>query len=315
MRVEFKDYYETLGVPRDADGKAIKRAFHKLARRYHPDHNPDDAEAEARFKAITEAYEVLSDPEKRAKYDRFGQAWNRHSQAGGPGGFDWSGWAPGPGQGQTRRYTAEDLESIFGASGGGGFSDFFETLFGRGAGAPRRAPTMGQAGRDLEQAVEISFDESFHGARRILNKDGRRLEVSIPPGVRTGSRVRMRGEGMPGQGGGAAGDLYLLVEVTPDPRYERREDDLHVQVPVPVATAALGGEVRVPTPDGEVQLKLPPGTQNGRRFRLRGRGMPRLKAPDSRGDLYAVVELRLPEPLTEAERALFEELRKLRPEG
>ena len=315
--MDFKDYYQTLGVPRDADEKAVKRAYRKLARRYHPDHNPGDAAAEAKFKEVTEAYEVLSDPDKRAKFDRFGQAWKHYEQGGAPGGFDWSAWGPGAG-GTTRVYTSDDIGDLFGGHGGGGFSDFFEALFGRagGSGAQRSAArSVGVRGQDVEQNVAVSLHEAYHGATRLFSKDGRRLEVSIPPGVRTGSRVRVRGEGVPGPGGGQAGDLYLVVQVERDPRFERREHDLYVEVEIPLATAVLGGEVRVPAPAGDVTLTIPPETQNGRRFRLRGKGMPQLKDPRQHGDLYAIADVRLPTGLTADERALFEQLRALRPAG
>lgn len=322
--LEYKDYYEILGVPRNADEKAIRRAFRKLAREYHPDVNPNDPTAEERFKEITEAYEVLSDAEKRKKYDQFGREWKRHEQAGETGGFDWGPWvqqAPGAGgRGQRVQYTytsPEDLEELF---GGTGFSDFFEALFGGGPAArpATRRPGVGRGaqrqlrGRNLEQPIQVSLSEAYHGASRILSKDGRRLEVRIPPGVRTGSKVRLTGEGGPGPGGSPAGDLYLLVEVADDPRFERRGNDLHTEVEVPLVVAVLGGEVRVPTLDGDVALKVPPETQNGRRFRLAGKGMPKLKSPEEHGDLYAELFVRLPTGLTDEERKLFEQLRDAR---
>jgi curved DNA-binding protein len=313
--MEYKDYYEILGVPRDADEKAIKRAFRSLARKHHPDLNPDDPEAEKRFKDINEAHEVLGDAEKRAKYDSFGKEWRRYQTAGAPGGFDWNQWSAGqaPGGTQYTYASAEDLESLFG--GGGGFSDFFETLFGRPrapAGGGRRVSP--RRGHDLEHPVAVTLEEAFHGTQRRIQKDGRMLEVSIPAGVRTGSKVRMRGEGQAGAAGGPAGDLMLRIEVLPHPRFERRGDDLHTTVEVPVAIAALGGEVPVETLTGPVQLRVPPETQNGRRIRLRGKGLPAVSDPDRRGDLYATVSLRLPTGLSAEERQLFERLRALRAE-
>lgn len=315
--MDYKDYYQSLGVPRDADGKAIKRAYHKLARRYHPDHNPGDASAEAKFKEVTEAYEVLGDPDKRSKYDRFGQAWKHYQQAGAGGDFDWGAWGAGPGQ--ARAYTSEDIGSLFGE---GGFSDFFEALFGRrgdrGSGLGGRAPgprSVVDRGRDVEQRVAVTLHEAYHGTTRLFSKDGRRLEIAIPPGVRTGSRVRVRGEGMAGPGGHAPGDLYLVIEVEPDPRFERHGDDLHVHLDLPLFAAILGGEARVPTPAGDLTLTIPAETPNGRRIRLRGKGMPLLKEPNRHGDLYAEVTVRLPTGLSADERALFEQLRALRPSG
>jgi curved DNA-binding protein len=319
--MEYKDYYETLGVSRDADEKEIKRAFHRLARQYHPDVNPGDSGAEERFKEINEAYEVLSDLEKRAKYDQLGADWARYQRAGGrPGDFDWSRWTTGvPGEGQrvhVRYGTPEDLEDLFG--GASPFSDFFTQIFGGtrpGTTAGRAEPggfeyrVRPQQGRDYQQEVEIGLREAYQGTTRVLQKDGRRLEVKIPPGAHTGTRVRMAGEGGPGAAGGASGDLYLRVKVMPDPQFERQGDDLHVTVPVDLYTAILGGEVRVPTLSGPVMLTIPPETQNGRVFRLRGKGMPRLQQPDQGGDLYAKVNVRLPTDLGPRQKELFEELR------
>ena len=319
--MEYKDYYETLGVSRDADEKEIRSAFRRLAREYHPDLNPNDASCEERFKEINEAYEVLSDPEKRAKYDRLGAEWQRYQQAGErPGGFNWGQWtseAPGEGQRVHVQYgTPEDLEDIFG--GGSPFSDFFTSIFGgmggRAPGGRRQAypyQPRPQRGQDYEQEVEITLREAYRGTKRILQKDGRRLEVTIPPGARTGTRVRMSGEGGPGAAGGESGDLYLRVRVLPDPVFEREGDDLRVTVPVDLPTAVLGGEARVPTLNGPVMLTIPETTQNGKVFRLRGKGMPRLGNPQQHGDLYALVNVRLPTSLTPRQRELFEELRRV----
>jgi curved DNA-binding protein len=295
--MEYKDYYQTLGVPRDASDKDIKRAYRKLAREYHPDAKPGDKAAEEKFKSINEANEVLSDPEKRKKYDAFGADWERYQQAGGqPGGFDFSRWAaqPGGGQWQFRQGAPDDLADLFGQ--GGQFSDFFSTLFGGGAAGPRpRQRAAGpRRGQDFEHPVRISFEEAFHGAARVFQLDGKRIEARIPAGVRTGSRVRLSGQGGQGAGGGPGGDLYLAIEVEPDSRFERRGDDLYTDLDVDLFQAALGGEVRVLTPEGAVALKLPARTQAGRTFRIRGKGMPILGG-QGRGDLFARVRLVLPE--------------------
>jgi len=316
--MEYKDYYQTLGVKRDADAKEIKRAFRRLARQHHPDVNPGNKAAEERFKEINEAYEVLSDADKRRKYDQLGSEWARYQQGGGrPGDFDWSQWAAGaPGaQGQrvhVRYGTPEDLQDLFG--GASPFSDFFSQIFGgMGAGA---APggyeyqVRPQRGQDYEQEVEISLQEAYHGATRALQKDGRRLEVKIPAGARSGTRVRMAGEGAAGAAGGTAGDLYLRVRVLPDPQFERRGDDLHVTLPVDLYMAVLGGQVQVPTLSGPVMLTIPAGTQNGRAFRLRGKGMPRLRQADQYGDLFAKIDVQLPMDLSPRQRELFEELQR-----
>ena len=323
--MEYKDYYQTLGVSKDASKDEIKKAYRKLARQYHPDMNPDDPTAEARFKEINEAHEVLSDPDKRAKYDRFGAQWQQYQQAGGqPGGFDWSQWAAHPG-GQTRTVSPEEFEQMF---GGSGFSDFFETLFGGLGGRGSRRSTGGfgfdgdpfggqqvrtRQGQDIEYPLEITLSEAFHGTRRTLQwEDGRKTEARIPRGVRTGSRVRLTGKGQPGIGGAPAGDLYLLVNVLPDPVFERDGNDLRAEVPVDLYTLLLGGTVQVASIDRSVQLKIPAETQNGKVFRLRGLGMPHMRQPDQRGDLLVRVQAQLPQHLTAQERKLFQELRALR---
>jgi curved DNA-binding protein len=313
--MEYKDYYKVLGVDKKATEKEIKRAFRRLARGCHPDVNPNDPKAEERFKEINEAYEVLSDAEKRGKYDQLGADWQRWQGTGGrPGDYDWSRWSSGgPGQGTYVRYgTPEDLENLF--DGAGPFSDFFSQIFG-GMGARPGAggyqyEMRPQRGQDYEQEVEISLQEAYQGTARVLQKEGQRLEIKIPAGAKTGTRVRMSGEGGTGATGGPAGDLYLRVSVLPDPRFERKGDDLHTTVPVDLYTMVLGGEIRVPTLGGEVVLTIPAGTQNGRSFRLRGKGMPHLRQPEQFGDLYAKVEVRLPTRLTPRQRELFEELRR-----
>jgi curved DNA-binding protein len=341
--VEYQDYYATLGVPRTATEKEIRTAYRKLARKHHPDVNPGNKSAEDRFKQINEAYEVLSDAEKRKKYDELGSRWREYEQweraqaagaAGGagqaPGGqrgqpFDWQGFGgggPGGVRYEYRTSSDEDLRDLFGEEAP--FSDFFETFFGSAGTAGtsrtasprpggRRASRRGRSGSDLDHPVEVSLADAYRGttvelALRLPDGKTRRLEVKIPPGVRTGSRVRIAGQGQPGEGGGQAGDLYLVVSVQPDPRFERRGDELHTQVRAPLGTLVLGGEVKLPTPDGRtLALTVPQGTQDGRIFRLRGQGMPRLGKTEARGDLHAEVHARLPEHLSARERELFEE--------
>lgn len=311
--MDFKDYYQTLGVARDASEKDIKSAFRKLARQYHPDHNPNDKASEEKFKGVNEAYEVLSDPDKRKKYDAFGADWQRYEQQGGqPGGFDFSQWAAqqGAGGGQPRGRTArpEDFENLFG--GGEDHSDFFSTLFGGGQ-ARTGARARPRRGQDYEHTLHVSFAEAFNGSTRVLQLDGKRIEAKIPAGVRTGSRVRLAGQGAPGANGAAAGDLFLQIEVDPDARFERRGDDLYADVPVDFYAAALGGEVPVPTPDSSVTLKIPARTNTGQTFRLRGKGMPVLGGA-GRGDLYARAKIVLPENLSDAEIAGLRELAEQR---
>jgi curved DNA-binding protein len=321
--VEYRDYYAILGVPRTATEKEIRAAYRRLARQYHPDVNPGNKEAEERFKQINEAYEVLSDPEKRRKYDQLGarwkeyEQWERARQAAGqsarPEEFEWFvEGAPGAAQYTRRTLTEDDLRDLFGETGP--FSDFFETFFGRPGRAESPRP---RRGADLEAAVEVTLDEAYRGTTRQLTLEDaagatRRIEVTIPPGVDEGTRVRIAGQGAPGRAGGPPGDLYLVVHVRPDPRFERRGDDLYVREQVPLATLLLGGEVRVSTPDRRtLALKIPPGTPDGQVFRLRGQGMPRLGRPDQRGDLHVEVHARLPERLTPRQRELLEEFARL----
>lgn len=316
--MEYKDYYQTLGVNKNASQDEIKKAYRKLARKHHPDVNPGDKSAEERFKGINEAYEVLSDPEKRQKYDRFGAQWQQNERAGGhPEDFDWAQWRAQPGGTHTRTVNPEDFEQVF---GGAGFSDFFETLFG-GAGRRRAADFGEQAyyqprprrGRDVEHTVQVTLEEAFRGTTRALQwEDGSKIEAKLPRGVRTGSRVRLSGKGESGTGDGAAGDLYLKVEVAPHPVFQRDGDDLKVAVPVGLYTALLGGKREVLSLDRTVKLTIPPETANGRVFRLGGLGMPNLRNPEQRGDLYATVEVQLPQHLSQEEKELFQQLQNLR---
>lgn len=300
LRAMAKNYYDILGVKRDAPEKEIRQAYRRLARKYHPDVNPGDKAAEAAFKEINEANEVLSDPEKRQKYDRFGENWehadqfaqSHERQRTGP--FVWSTEGePSSGVGSPR---LDDVLGQFFAGQG----------FGRTATSSRRRVR-------LEQAVEVTLEEAFTGTTRIiqmmdgLNGEGRRLEVRIPPGVDNDSRIRVRPEGAsPGE------ELYLVVSVSPHPHFERQGDDLSTRVDVPLVNAVLGGEVEVPTLTDKVLLKIPPETQNGRSFRLSGKGMPHLNSPQTRGSMYVTVQVSIPSHLSERERELFRELQAIR---
>jgi curved DNA-binding protein len=317
--MEFKDYYQTLGLAKSASSKEIKQAFRKLARKFHPDVNPGDKAAEAKFKEINEAYEVLGDADKRRKYDELGANWRQYEQAqqAGQSPFGDIRWNAGGGQpGGFRSVNEDELRDMFG--GEHPFSDFFQAFFsGDGSEARRgRAGRGTRAGRDVEEAIDLSLEEAMNGAMRRLavKHEGhtRTVDVRIPAGVGDGSRVRVPGEGEPGAAGGRTGDLYLRVRLTPDPRFERRGRDLHTVVPVAVTTAVLGGEAEVPTVgDRPLRLKIPPTTQNGQVFRLKGHGMPAVGKSAERGDLYATVNVALPKQLTPEQRLHYEELAKL----
>lgn len=307
--MDYKDYYQILGVAKSASGKELKQAYRKLARKYHPDVNPNNKGAQEKFKEINEAYEVLSDSDKRRKYDTLGANWQQYEQyqrAGEQGPFQWGG--------QYRTVTQEDLDSIFGGLGGeaGGFSDFFRTFFGGGFDGGTRAQARPRRGQDIEQAIEIPLEDAYRGATRVVQKEGRRLEIKIPAGVKTGSKIRYAGEGMPGANSAAHGDLYLRIQVAPHPIFERQGDDLQCELPVSLYTALLGGEVQVPTLKGKVIMKIPPETQPGKKFRLAGQGMPKLNQENSSGDLYAQVRVVLPENLTDQERELIRNLAEMR---
>ena len=325
--MEFKDYYKILGVERAADPKAISQAFRKLARQHHPDVNKGDKQAEAKFKEINEAYQVLHDPEKRAKYDQLldlrqrGGGWEEMLRRGAGAGQ--------PGDGTYTIYgSPEDLEQ---------FSDFFQQLFGGLGGGPFGAGAAGGTrrgrprggfridelfgqrgpaataerqppGQDVEGTVEITLEEAYHGATRTVmvpaggGQPAHSIEVTIPKGVRSGQRIRAAGQGQ-------GGDLYLRVEIAPHPIFTRVGDDILCEVPVPVWTAGLGGTVEAPTLGGPVTMKIPEGTQDGRTLRLRGRGMPRLRG-EGAGDELVKIRLTLPHPLTAKDRELLEAMRR-----
>ncbi|MBN1178142.1 MAG: J domain-containing protein [Anaerolineae bacterium] len=311
--MEYKDYYQILGVSRDASQEEIKRAYRKLARELHPDVNPGDHSAEERFKDVNEANEVLSDPEKRRRYDHLGADWNRwRKNPGASGGFeDFARQWFGQSGGNVQYVNFDDL--LGGVKGGSGnLSDLLSGLFGVG-GAATGSRQRPRRGRDAETPVEITLQEAFHGTTRQLERaDGHVVTVKIPPGAETGSRVRLSGQGYTGAGSAPAGDLYLSVTVKPDGVFRRRGNDLLRDVSVDLYTAVLGGQVPVETLDGTVMLKIPPGTNSGTSIRLRGKGMPDPKNPTQRGDLYATVQITVPSRLTSQERELFEQLAHLK---
>jgi DnaJ-class molecular chaperone len=299
--MEFRDYYKTLGVAKTASAKEIKQAYRRLARKHHPDVNPGDRAAEATFKELNEAYEVLGNPETRKKYDELGANWRQYEQAGAAGGAPWG--APGGGGATYRTMTPEEMEDLFG--GGSPFSDFFQTFFG-GQAEPGRRPRAGTRGRprrevQVEYDIALDLEAALGGRVERVTVPGtdRTLEVRIPAGVSDGTRL-------------TAGDLHLRVRLKPHPRFERQGRDLITQVAVPIPTAVLGGPVDLVTLAGaRLTVKVPPGSQPGQRLRLRGHGLPAPGQPEDRGDLYVVVGLKVPATLSADERAHYEALRAL----
>ena len=322
--MDFKDYYSVLGVPKTASEKEIKQAFRKLARKFHPDVNPGDKTAEARFKEINEANEVLSDPQKRKKYDELGANWRMYEQAqrsGGGAGSPFGQWSTSPGGGAGggfRSMTEDEVSDMFGGEDSP-FSDFFKTFFGGGGGSSTRTRARAarpSKGRDVEHEIELDLEDALRGTvqRLGINQEGqhRTVEVRIPPGVTDGSRVRVAGEGERGTGSAGSGDLYLRVRLRPHARFERKGRDLYAKVPLPVTTAVLGGEVEVPTLVGKtLRLKVPPSTQSGQVFRLRGHGLPTTAKDGQPGELYATVEIAVPQSLSPEERQHYEALAAL----
>ena len=296
-----KDFYSILGVGRNASEKDIKQAFRRLARQFHPDVNPGNKASEEKFKSVNEAYEVLSDPEKRRRYDAYGENWkhpDQYAQAQSQG-YDPFGSARSR-QGRVRYST--------------GFSPDFDSIIEDMLGGRERAGFHNEpdSSRRLEEPITISLEEAFNGTSRLLQIDGgRRLEVKIPPGADNGSKVRIAGAAGGRSRNGRSADLYLIVNVSPHQTFERKGDDLFVDVPVPLTDAILGGEAKVPTLKGHVLLKIPAETQNGKVFRLAGQGMPRLSS-STKGDLYAKVSVVLPTGLSDRERNVFEELKSLK---
>jgi curved DNA-binding protein len=291
--MDYKDYYKTLGVERNAGEEEIRKAYRKLAKQYHPDYNPNDKKAEERFKEINEAYEVLSDSKKRSHYDRLGSDYSQWQRRGAPGNFNWDSYGG-------TRVNMDDLNDLFGG-GGGGFSDFFQTIFGMGGRQASRAPMQG-----YQQEIEITLEEAYKGTTRLLDADGKKKQVRIPAGVRSGSKVRVAGAGPNGM------DLYLIVDVPEDKRFERRGDDLHTTANVSVFTAILGGDADVETFEGKIKLNIPAGTQPEQVFRLAGRGMPNLKNHTTKGDMYIRVKVQVPKYLNAKQRELLEEVSKIK---
>jgi curved DNA-binding protein len=306
LNMDYKDYYKILGVEKTATTDQIKKAYRKLARQYHPDVNPNDPKAEQKFKEANEANEVLSDPEKRQKYDQLGADYQRYQQGSsgrgpgtGAGGFDWSQYAQGGGG------------AGFGGGEGEDFSDFFSSMFGGARGGRSSRPG---AGGDYQAELELTLQEAYEGGPRTITVNGKNLRITIQPGVADGQTIRLRDQGGPGRNGGPNGSLLITLRILPDARYARTGDDLTQDVPVPLYRALLGGEQTVETLGGPVKIKLKPETANGSRLRLRGKGFPVYREAGKHGDLYLRLNVQLPTNLTEEERSLIQQLAQLRGE-
>lgn len=310
----FIDYYKILGLTKSASQDDIKKAYRKLARKYHPDLNPNDKEANAMFQKINEANEVLTDPEKRKKYDEYGEHWKNADQfeqakrSGGQGQY--------AGQGQYSGNPFGDAGSnpfggFSGADfGGGDYSDFFESLFGN-AGAGQQRGSRKYKGQDYQAELRISLRDAYTTHKQTLTVNGKQLRITIPAGIANGQIIKLSGQGAPGANGGPNGDLYITFSISDDPKFKRLNDDLYATVDIDLYTAVLGGEVTADTFDGKVKLKVAPGTQNNTKVRLKNKGFPIYKKEDQYGSLYVTYTVKIPTNLTEKQKALFSELQKL----
>jgi len=305
--MDYKDYYKILGIAKTASQDEIKKAYRKLAIKYHPDKNQGDKKLEEKFKEINEANEVLGNPEKRKKYDELGENWQAYQQHGGDSGnFDWSKWSN-----RGRQQGGQQQQEYYG--GGGNFSDFFENLFGGGGGFGQEQRTQRpMQGQDMQADLEISLDDAFYGATRQISLNGQKINMKLRPGLRNGQVLRMKGKGGQGRNGGPAGDLLISIVIVKHQKYERKENDLHFEHPLNVYTATLGGKEHVAVFDKTVKVDIPAGTDSGKIFRLKGMGMPFFDNPLQRGDAYVKMMISVPKNLTPAEKELFTQLSNLK---
>lgn len=310
--MEYKDYYKILGVDKNATSKDIKKAYRKLAAKYHPDKNPNDKTAEAKFKEINEANEVLSNPEKREKYDTLGANWQAYEQAGG----DWKHYANQQKNGNGRTYYYEGDPSEFFGDDGSGFSSFFDAFFGGrrdSSGFGRRQSARGRGsfqGGDIEAELPITLLEAYEGSKRTFELNGQKLRITVKPGSYDGQKLKIKGKGQPGVNGGSPGDLYIVLRVQNDMRFQRKGNDLITKKSIDLYKAVLGGKIEIPTINGIVNMNVPKGTQNGKTLRLKEKGMPVYNSK-SFGDLLVQIEVVLPKSLTKEEEELFKRLQTL----
>jgi len=309
--MEFKDYYKILGVDKNASSDEIKKAYRKLALKYHPDKNKDDKDAEKKFKEISEAYEVLKDPDKRRKYDNLGSSFNNFRQRGGQAeDFNWSDWFS---TGQTRTRTGRGF-SNFGEffSSGGGVSEFFEKIFGEGFSSSQSNYTKTKIkGGDLKTDLQITLEEAFRGTNKTLKINDTKIDLKIKPGIKDGHILKIPGKGKPGLNGGQPGDLNITVKLLPHKTVKREGDDLYVKIPISLYKAVLGGTTKINTFDGKIQINIPKGSQPGKILKLSNLGMPKYENPNQRGDLYVELNVVIPNNLSQEEIELFKKLEEL----
>lgn len=322
--MDYKDYYKILGVTKSASQDEIKKAFRKLALKYHPDKNPGDKTAETKFKEVNEANEVLSDPEKRKKYDELGSNWKQYQGSGGSGGFDWGKYQKQYGQqqyggsqgGQTFYTDFGDLGGAFG-NGGGGFSDFFEAFFGGSFGGQNkrsggRKNTQQLKGDDIQAELPISLEEAYNGGEKLFELNGQTIKLKLKKGSYDGQVLKLSGKGYPGHNNAPNGDLLLTLKIQTHAAIKRIDDDLYMDLPVDIYTAVLGGKITVDTLKGKIKVTIPEGASSGKTLRLAGLGMPKYGKDSQFGDLFVKINIETPKNLTAQERKLFEELQKLR---
>lgn len=330
MKLDFKDYYNILGVSPQSDSKEIKKVYKNLAKKYHPDANPGNKEAEERFKEINEAYHAISDPAKRQKYDDLRtnyQQWQKHG--GNNDSFDWSAWQGNPGsKSYSRTMSPEEFADLFGDRGYsternfGGFSDFFSSIFGMGQSSNAEPEEFyseilrkPQVGRDIQGEITITLEEAYHGTKRLIEVGNRRIETVIPKGIQDNKKIRLSGQGEAGIKGGNRGDLLLTVRILPHQTIFRDGDDLNVIQRIDFYTAVLGGETRINTFNGEIILKIPPKTQSGKSFRLKGKGMPVINQPGKFGDFYVKISIVIPDDISKEEINKLQEMKMERLEA